>query len=56
MADRLQEIMESTTGPVIAVVGLGHVKGIKQHLAIGRQAPSKADFGLKYEWTLRSFR
>ena len=56
MADRLQEIIESTTGPVIAVVGLGHVKGIKQHLAIGRQAPSKADFGLKYEWTLRSFR
>jgi pheromone shutdown protein TraB len=56
MADRLQEIMESTTGPVIAVVGLGHVKGIKQHLALGRQAPSKADFGLRYEWTLRSFR
>ena len=56
MANRLQEIMESTTGPVIAVVGLGHVKGIKQHLAIGCQAPSKADFGLKYEWTLRSFR
>jgi pheromone shutdown protein TraB len=56
MADRLQEIMESTTGPVIAVVGLGHVKGIKQHLAIGRQALSKAEFGLKYEWTLRSFR
>jgi pheromone shutdown protein TraB len=54
MADRLQEILESTTGPVIAVVGLGHVKGIKQHLALGRQAHSIAEYGLRYEWTLRS--
>ena len=54
MADRLQEILESTTGPVIAVVGLGHVKGIKQHLALGRQAQSVAGYGLRYEWTLRS--
>lgn len=54
MADRLQEILESTTGPVIAVVGLGHVKGIKQHLAFGRQAHSIAEYGLRYEWTLRS--
>jgi pheromone shutdown protein TraB len=54
MADRLQEILESTNGQVIAVVGLGHVKGIKQHLALGRQAHSIAEYGLRYEWTLRS--
>jgi len=54
MADRLQEIVQSTTGQVIAVVGLGHVKGIKQHLALGLQAHSTAEYGLKYEWTLRS--
>jgi hypothetical protein len=33
---------------------LGHVKGIKQHLALGRQAHSIAEYGLRYEWTLRS--
>jgi len=54
MADRLEEILRSTTGPVIAVVGLGHVNGIKQHLAAGRQAHGATDFGLKYEWTLRT--
>jgi pheromone shutdown protein TraB len=53
MADRLQEILDSTTGQVIAVVGLGHVKGIKQHLALGRQARSIVGYGLRYEWTLR---
>jgi len=54
MADRLQEILESTIGPVIAVVGLGHVKGVKQHLALGRQAHSIAEYGLRCEWTLGS--
>jgi pheromone shutdown protein TraB len=54
MADRLQEILDSTTGQVIAVVGLGHVKGIKQHLALGRQARNIVGYGLRYEWTLRS--
>jgi pheromone shutdown protein TraB len=54
MADGLEEILRSTTGPVIAVVGLGHVNGIKQHLAAGRQAHGATDFGLKYEWTLRT--
>jgi pheromone shutdown protein TraB len=53
MADRLQEILDSTAGQVIAVVGFGHVKGIKEHLALGRQARGKVGYGLRYEWTLR---
>jgi pheromone shutdown protein TraB len=55
MADRLQEILDSTTGQVIAVVGSGHVTGITQHLAMNRQVPSTGHLRLKYEWTLRSF-
>jgi pheromone shutdown protein TraB len=55
MAERLREILGSTTGPVIAVVGLGHVNGIMQHLAMNRQAPRAGDLGLRYEWTLRAF-
>lgn len=52
MADRLQEILDSTTGPVIAIVGFGHVKGIMQHLAMNRQARITSSPGLRYEWTL----
>ena len=52
MADRLQEILDSTTGPVIAIVGFGHVKGITQHLAMNRQARITSSPGLRYEWTL----
>jgi pheromone shutdown protein TraB len=55
MADSLQEILDSTTGKVIAVVGLGHVTGITRHLAISRQVPSTGHLRLRYEWTLRSF-
>jgi pheromone shutdown protein TraB len=55
MAERLREILDSTTGPVIAVVGLGHVNGIMQHLAMSRQATYAGDLGLRYEWTLRAF-
>jgi pheromone shutdown protein TraB len=53
MADRLREILDSTTGPVIAVVGLGHVKGIKQLLALDPRSHSISEYGLRYEWTLR---
>lgn len=52
MADRLQEILDSTTGPVIAIVGFGHVNGIMQHLAMNRQARITSSPGLRYEWTL----
>jgi pheromone shutdown protein TraB len=54
MADRLQEILQTTAGPVVAVVGLGHVKGIREHLAAGRQALGPSGLGVRYEWTLRS--
>ena len=54
MACRLQEILDSTIGPVIAVVGLGHVDGIMRHLAMNRQAPSAGHLGVRFEWTLRS--
>ena len=52
MADRLQRILDSTTGPVIAIVGFGHVDGIRQHLAMNRQARITGSPGLRYEWTL----
>jgi pheromone shutdown protein TraB len=55
MADRLQEILDSTTSQVIAVVGLGHVTGIMQYLGRNRQVPSTSGLGVRYEWTLRSF-
>jgi pheromone shutdown protein TraB len=55
MADRLQEILDSTTSQVIAVVGLGHVTGIMQYLGRNRQAPSMSGLGVIYEWTLNSF-
>jgi pheromone shutdown protein TraB len=46
MAERLREILDSTTGQVIAVVGLGHVNGIMQYLAMNRRAPRAGDLGL----------
>lgn len=52
MADRLQEILDTTAGSVIAIVGFGHVKGITQHLAMNRQARPTSGPGLRYEWTL----
>jgi pheromone shutdown protein TraB len=55
MANRLQEILDSTTGQVIAVVGMGHVTGIMQHLTMNSQVSRAGYLGLRYEWTLRSF-
>jgi pheromone shutdown protein TraB len=54
MASRLQEILDHTTGPVVAVVGLGHVDGILRHLAANRVSPN-ADSGVRYEWALGAF-
>lgn len=55
MASRLQEILDQTTGPVVAVVGLGHVDGILGHLAANREAPSANSVGVRYEWALGVF-
>jgi len=55
MAQRLGEILDSANGQVIAVVGLGHVDGIMQHLAVRRQVHSEDNLGIRYEWTLRAF-
>jgi pheromone shutdown protein TraB len=52
MASRLQEILDHTTGPVIAVVGLGHVDGIMRHLDVNREASGPFSVGVRYEWTL----
>lgn len=52
MADRLQEIIRSTSGRVVVVVGLGHVNGIMQHLTRSEQALSGEHLGLRYEWTV----
>lgn len=54
MAERLQEILRSTTGQVIAVVGLGHVKGITEHLAKSEQAWRGESHKVRYEWTLET--
>jgi len=54
MASKLQEILDHTTGPVVAVVGLGHVDGILRHLAANRESPN-ADSGVRYEWALGAF-
>lgn len=52
MADRLQEILRLSTGKIVAVVGLGHVKGILQHLVRSEEALSKGQLGFRYNWTL----
>jgi len=54
MADRLREILGSTSGYVVAVVGFGHVSGINRILAAAQRsfATEKADF--RYEWTIGS--
>ncbi len=54
MASRLQEILESADGPIIAVVGLGHVDGINRHLAASHQPTGGDNLAVRYEWTLRS--
>jgi pheromone shutdown protein TraB len=53
MADKLQEILDLTTGSVIAVVGLGHVNGIMRHLSMNRETADPNIAGVSYEWTLR---
>ena len=55
MASRLQEILDHTTGSVVAVVGLGHVNGILGRLAANREAPNANSVGVRYEWTLGPF-
>ena len=55
MAHRLREILLSTTGQVVAVVGLGHVKGIMRHLSSDGQAPSGEPLRITYEWTLGTY-
>ena len=55
MASRLQEILDHTTGLVVAVVGLGHVDGILRHLAANREPPNADSVGVRYEWALGAF-
>jgi len=55
MASRLQEILDHTTDPVVAVVGLGHLDGILKRLAANREAPNTNSVGVRYEWTLGAF-
>lgn len=52
MADRLRDILDSTTGTVIAIVGLGHVKGVNENLALNRQTRIAGSSAVRYEWTL----
>jgi pheromone shutdown protein TraB len=52
MANKLREVVGSTAGRVVAVVGLGHVKGITEHLARQGQTQSWDPFQLRYEWSL----
>lgn len=55
MAEMLQGILQSSTGSVVAVVGFGHVSGIKRHLAMDQQVASEKTVGIRYEWTLIVF-
>jgi len=52
MADRLREILRSTAGKIVAVVGLGHVKGILQDLVRRDESSAREQLSLTYEWTL----
>jgi pheromone shutdown protein TraB len=55
MADRLREILRLTSGRVVAVVGLGHVRGIMENLAQFEQALSDEHLRIRYEWTVGGF-
>ncbi len=55
MAGMLRGILQSCTGQVVAVVGLGHVRGIMQYLNMGQRATSGEMYGIRYEWTLVVF-
>jgi pheromone shutdown protein TraB len=52
MADRIREILQSTSGQVVVVVGLGHVKGIMRNLAVDEPVSSGELVQIRYEWTL----
>ena len=52
MADRLREILGSTSGHVVAVVGFGHVSGINRNLAAARRDFRTEKAGFRYEWTI----
>ncbi len=52
MADRLREILSSTSGSVVAVVGFGHVDGINRNLASAERDLPAEGTGLRYEWTI----
>lgn len=55
MADRLQEILNSTSGRVVAIVGFGHVRGISRILRpVEKGVPAKEE-GLRYDWTIEGF-
>jgi len=54
MAERLQDALRSTDGRVVAVVGLGHVKGITEHLAAWRKTSDEQLTETRYEWTVRT--
>jgi pheromone shutdown protein TraB len=52
MADRLREILGSTSGYVVAVVGFGHVGGINRNLAASQRSFLTEKTGVRYEWTI----
>jgi pheromone shutdown protein TraB len=52
MADRLREILGSTSGYVVAVVGFGHVSGINRNLAAAHRDFLTEKAGFRYEWTI----
>jgi pheromone shutdown protein TraB len=56
MAIKIGEILNSTQGKIVAVVGLGHVRGITQYLAQQRQSLASNHCGTKYSWTLETRR
>jgi len=55
MADRLRELLSSTSGRIVAVVGLGHVKGIRHHLVECAENELFGHSQFRYDWTVDSF-
>jgi len=49
MVKRIRDIMDSTTGPVVAVVGFGHMKSLASKLGSISERPS---FSAKITWQL----
>lgn len=49
MANRIQSIMDSTTGPVVVVVGYGHMKSLARRLEMTR---TRQGFSSTLTWTL----